>query len=126
MNNKYEYFTKEFATQKQGEVKNNEIFLGEIDIEALTSSKVTLGIFVKNADTLTYHICEGDSCNCISSDIEAGRTDITYNNNGSFVISEYPTFEIEGLKPNTTYHITVMGSNRISTAHKEITFTTAQ
>ena len=125
-NNKYEYFTREFATQKYGEEKRHEVFLGEIYIEALTSSKVTLGIFVKNADTLTYHICEGDSCNCISDDIEVSMTDIAYNNNGSFVISEYPTFEIEGLTSNTTYHITVKGENRISTICKEATFTTGQ
>ena len=123
---KYEYCIKEFATQKHGAEKQHEVFLGEIYIEALTSSKVTLGIFVKNADTLTYHICEGDSCNCISDDIEVSMTDIAYNNNGSFVISEYPTFEIEGLKPNTTYHITVKGENRISTICKEATFTTGQ
>ena len=125
-NDKYEYCIKEFATQKQGAESNNEIFLGEIEVESLASNKVSLGVPVRNVDTLTYHICEGSSCNCISSDIEAGMTDIEFNNYGSFITVEYSSFEIEGLKPNTTYHITVMGSNRISTAHKEITFTTAQ
>ena len=125
-NNKYEYCTKEFATQKHGEEKNNEIFLGEIEVESLASNRVSLGIPVRNADTLTYHICEGYSCNCISSDIETGMTDIEFNNFGSFITLEYSSFEIEGLKPNTTYHVTINGYNRISTAHKEITFTTEQ
>ena len=125
-NNKYEYCTKEFATQKQGKENNNEIFLGEIEVESLSSNTVSLSVPVRNADTLTYHICEGDSCNCISSDIEAGMTDIEFNNYRSFIALGYASFEIEGLKPNTTYHITVNGYNRISTAHKEITFTTAQ
>ena len=125
-NNKYEYCTKEFATQKQGKENNNEIFLGEIEVESLASNTISLSVPVRNADTLTYHICEGDSCNCISSDIEAGMTDIEFNNYRSFIALGYASFEIEGLKPNTTYHITVNGYNRISTAHKEITFTTAQ
>ena len=125
-NDKYEYCIKEFATQKQGKEKRHEVVLSDIYIETLSSDKVTLGLIVNNADLLCYHICEGDSCNCILSDIESGMTDIAFDSNMSFVHSIYPTFEIEGLKPNTTYHITVKAANRISTAQKELTFTTAQ
>ena len=123
---KYEYCIKEFATQKHGAEKRHEVVLSDIDIETLSSDKVTLGLIVNYADFLYYHICEGDSCNCILSDIESGMTDIAFDSNMSFVHSIYPTFEIEGLKPNTTYHITVKAVNRISTAQKELTFTTAQ
>ena len=125
-NDKYEYCIKEFATQKQGAEKRHEVVLSDIYIETLSSDNVTLGLIVNNADLLCYHICEGDSCNCILSDIESGMTDIAFDSNMSFVHSIYPTFEIEGLKPNTIYHITVNGYNRISTAQKELTFTTAQ
>ena len=125
-NDKYEYFIREFATQKQGKEKRHEVVLSDIYIETLSSDKVTLGLIVNNADLLCYHICEGDSCNCILSDIESDMTDIAFDSNMSFVHSIYPTFEIEGLKPNTTYHITVKAANRISTAQKELTFTTAQ
>jgi hypothetical protein len=125
-NNKYEYCIKEFATQKHGTEKGHEVVLSDIDIETLSSDKVTLGLIVNYADFLYYHICEGDSCNCILSDNESGMTDIAFDSNMSFVHSIYPTFEIEGLKPNTTYHITVKAANRISTAQKELTFTTAQ
>lgn len=124
-NNKYEYCIKEFATQKHGAEKRHEVVLCDIDIETLSSDKVTLGLIVNYADLLCYHICEGDSCNCILSDMESGMTDIAFDSNMSFVGSVYPTFEIEGLKPNTTYHITIKAANRISTAHKELTFTTA-
>ena len=124
-NDKYEYCIKEFATQKHGTEKRHEVVLSDIYIETLSSDKVTLDLIVNYADLLCYHICEGDSCNCILSDIESGMTDIAFDSNMSFVHSIYHTFEIEGLKPNTTYHITVKATNRISTAQKEITFTTA-
>lgn len=124
-NDKYEYCIKEFATQKHGAEKRHEVVLCDIDIETLSSDKVTLGLIVNYADLLCYHICEGDSCNCILSDIESGMTDIAFDSNMSFVGSVYPTFEIEELKPNTTYHITIKAANRISTAQQELTFTTA-
>lgn len=99
-------------------------FLWEPHAEAIAEDSATLSMLLKYADTLSYHICEGDSCDCSSEDIAGTMIPVEFDNIRSFIDILYPTIELKGLKPNTTYTVTIEAKNPISTTVSTTSFTT--
>ena len=85
----------------------------------ITANSAMLKVLLRYADTLSYRIYEGESCDGVELTIP-----VTFDSLVSFVDVIYPVIEIENLKPNTTYTVVVEAKNRIFTTQKEITFTT--
>lgn len=99
-------------------------FLWEPHAETIAKDSATLSMLLKYADTLSYHICEGDSCDCSAEDIAETMIPVEFDNIRSFIDVLYPTIELKGLKPNTTYTVTIEAKNPISTTVSTTTFTT--
>ena len=99
-------------------------FLWEPHAEAIAEDSATLSMLLKYADTLSYHICEGDSCDCSAEDIAGTMIPVEFDNIRSFIDILYPTIELKGLKPNTTYTVTIEAKNPISTTVSTTSFTT--
>lgn len=85
----------------------------------ITANSASLKVLLKYADTLTYAICEGESCDGVEPTIP-----VTFDSLVSFVDIIYPVIEVDGLKPNTTYTVLFEAKNRASTTQMEVVFTT--
>ena len=85
----------------------------------ITANSASLKVLLRYADTLSYRIYEGESCEGVEPTIP-----VTFDSLVSFVDVIYPVIDIENLKPNTTYTVVVEAKNRMFTTQKEITFTT--
>ena len=95
-------------------------FLWSLPNESLiTANSASLKVLLKYADTLTYAICEGESCDGVEPTIP-----VTFDSLVSFVDIIYPVIEVDGLKPNTTYTVLFEAKNRASTTQMEVVFTT--
>ena len=101
-----------------------EVFLWDPHAETIAADSATLTMLLKYADTLSYHICEGENCDCYAEDIAKTMTAVEFDNIKSHIDVLYPTIEFEGLKPNTTYTVTIEAKNPISTTISTTTFTT--
>ena len=101
-----------------------EVFLWDPHAETIAADSATLTMLLKYADTLSYHICEGENCDCYAEDIAKTMTAVEFDNIKSYIDVLYPTIEFEGLKPNTTYTVTIEAKNPISTTVSTTTFTT--
>ena len=101
-----------------------EVFLWDPHAETIAADSATLTMLLKYADTLSYHICEGENCDCNAEDIAKTMTAVEFDNIKSYIDVLYPTIEFEGLKPNTTYTVTIEAKNPISTTVSTTTFTT--
>ena len=99
-------------------------FLWEPHAEVIAEDSATLSMLLKYADTLSYHICEGDSCDCSAEDIAGTMIPVEFDNIRSFIDILYPTIELKGLKPNTTYTVIIEAKNPISTTVSTTSFTT--
>ena len=101
-----------------------EVFLWNPHAETIAADSATLTMVLKYADTLSYHICEGENCDCYAEDIAKTMTAVEFDNIKSHIDVLHPTIEFEGLKPNTTYTVTIEAKNPISTTVSTTTFTT--
>ena len=90
------------------------------DESHIAASSASLKVLLHYADTLTYAICEGDSCEGVEPTIPVAVDSLV-----SFVNVVYPVIEVDDLKPNTTYTVIFEAKNRASATQMEVVFTTA-
>ena len=96
-------------------------FLWSLPNESVISANsASIKVLLQYADTLTYAICEGESCKGVEPTIH-----VTFDSLVSFVDIIYPVIEVDDLKPNTTYTVIFEAKNRASATQMEVVFTTA-
>lgn len=101
-----------------------EVFLWGPHTEVVTKNSATITMILKYCDSLSYHICKGESCDCNAKDVATKMIPIEFDKVKSFLDTVYPTIELEGLEPYTTYTVTIKAKNPMSTKISTITFTT--
>ena len=101
-----------------------EVFLWDPHTEVVTKNSATITMLLKYCDSLSYHICKGESCDCNAKEVATKMIPIEFDKVKSFIDSVYPTIELEGLEPYTTYTVTIKAKNPMSTKISTVTFTT--
>jgi hypothetical protein len=101
-----------------------EVFLWDPHTEVVTKDSATITMLLKYCDSLSYHICKGESCDCNAKEVATKMIPIEFDTVKSFLNTVYPTIELEGLEPYTTYTVTIKAKNPMSTKISTITFTT--
>lgn len=101
-----------------------EVFLWDPHTEVVTKNSATITMLLKYCDSLSYHICKGESCDCNAKEVATKMIPIEFDTVKSFLNIVYPTIELEGLEPYTTYTVTIKAKNPMSTKISTITFTT--
>lgn len=101
-----------------------EVFLWDPHTEVVTKNSATITMILKYCDSLSYHICKGESCDCNAKEVATKMIPIEFDTVKSFLNTVYPTIELEGLEPYTTYTVTIKAKNPMSTKISTITFTT--
>ena len=98
-----------------------------LEIVSITDNSVTLTAEIANTKQLSYHICEGEVCDCEFELIMAGMHVVWFENESqsSFESPVKITFEIKNLRPNTTYGIYVNASGRYTSQERTVVVTTA-
>ena len=112
-----------FKTPAPGD-KVSESDIYSLDVVSVTENTATLEALVWSADTLAYHICEGEQCDCDYDGIEFNLTPIEFDYVYSYGNYTTVTFELSNLSPATTYTILLEAANRVSSATISTTFTT--
>jgi hypothetical protein len=101
-----------------------EVFLWDPHTDVVTKNSATITMILKYCDSLSYHICKGESCDCNAKEVATKMIPIEFDTVKSFLNTVYPTIELEGLEPYTTYTVTIKAKNPMSTKISTITFTT--
>ena len=101
-----------------------EVFLWDPHTEVVTKNSATITMILKYCDSLSYHICKGESCDCNAKEVATKMIPIEFDKVKSFLNTVYPTIELEGLEPYTTYTVTIKAKNPMSTKISTVTFTT--
>lgn len=101
-----------------------EVFLWDPHTEVVTKNSATITMILKYCDSLSYHICKGESCDCNAKEVATKMIPIEFDKVKSFLNIVYPTIELEGLEPYTTYTVTIKAKNPMSTKISTVTFTT--
>lgn len=101
-----------------------EVFLWDPHTEVVTKDSATITMILKYCDSLSYHICKGESCDCNAKEVATKMIPIEFDTVKSFLNTVYPTIELEGLEPYTTYTVTIKAKNPMSTKISTVTFTT--
>ena len=98
-----------------------------LEIVSITDNSVTLTAEIANTKQLSYHICEGEVCDCEFELIMAGMHVVWFENESqsSFESPIKVTFEIKNLLPNTTYGIYVHAGGRYTSQERSVVVTTA-
>ena len=98
-----------------------------LEIVSITDNSVTLTAEIANTKQLSYHICEGEVCDCEFELIMAGMHVVWFENESqsSFESPIKVTFEIKNLLPNTTYGIYVNAGGRYTSQERSVVVTTA-
>ena len=112
-----------FKTPAPGD-KVSESDIYSLDVVSVTENTATLEALVWSADTLAYHICEGEQCDCDYDGIEFNLTPIEFDYVYSYGNYTTVTIELSDLSPATTYTIMLEAANRVSSATISTTFTT--
>jgi hypothetical protein len=101
-----------------------EVFLWDPHTDVVTKDSATITMILKYCDSLSYHICKGESCDCNAKEVATKMIPIEFDTVKSFLNTVYPTIELEGLEPYTTYTVTIKAKNPMSTKISTVTFTT--
>lgn len=101
-----------------------EVFLWGPHTEVVTKNSATITMILKYCDSLSYHICKGESCDCNAKEVTTKMIPIEFDTVKSFLNTVYPTIELEDLEPYTTYTVTIKAKNPMSTKISTVTFTT--
>ena len=111
--------------------KAPEAPMPNVDFKALsvvttTENSVTLAAEIANTKQLSYHICEGDACNC-DFEFYMASLQLVWHENESSSSFERPitvTFDIKNLQPSTTYFIDVLAGSTYTSQKRSIVITT--